>query len=54
MKKMQKFLAMALGLAMLLALAACGNAAPDASAASGSAGGKTRCHRGHQPRFPAL
>ena len=52
MKKMQKFLAMALGLAMLLALAACGNAAPDASAASGSAGGKTVVTVATSPDFP--
>ena len=52
MKKMQKFLVMALGLVMLLALAACGNAAPDASAASGSAGGKTVVTVATSPDFP--
>ena len=52
MKKMQKFLAMALGLVMLLALAACGNAAPDASAVSGSAGGKTVVTVATSPDFP--
>ena len=52
MKKMQKFLAMALGLVMLLALAACGSAAPDASAASGSAGGKTVVTVATSPDFP--
>ena len=54
MKKMQKFLAMALGLVMLLALAACGSAAPDAdtSTASGSAAGKTVITVATSPDFP--
>ncbi len=52
MMKMKKLLAAVLALTMLLALAACGNAAPDASAASGSAGGKTVVTVATSPDFP--
>ena len=52
MMKMKKLLAAVLALTMLLALAACGNAAPNASAASGSAGGKTVVTVATSPDFP--